>query len=315
MLDLPDNELTTEYKDTVIDAAYSMYKKKWERLWELNNVQYNPIENYSMTEIHTGTDTHTETPDDWKETETQTPNNWKESHEHKASQDYKETETQTPTNWKSETDHTNTNYKETQTQTPNDWEKETVHSNTDYQESETQSPDEWKKTTQSLEANNDSNTKTSVYGLNSSTAVPSSETETTINSKTEEEQSGEFVTTKTISGSQTDTETQSGTYETELSITGSRKDTTEQSGTYETSKEFEGSLIDDITKTGTYKTETERTGTYTRETEYDTELTRSGNIGTVTSQDMIEQEISVWKWLFFEEVFKDLDKLLALDTY
>ena len=315
ILDLTDTELTTAYKDSVIDAVWSMYKNKWTRLWELNTAEYNPLENYSMTETHTGTETDTETPDNWKETETQTPNNWKESHEHKASNDYKETETQTPDHWKSETDHTNTNYKETEVQTPDEWERETVHSNTDYTETETQTPDEWKKTTQSLEANNDSNTTTSVYGFNSSTAVPSSETETTINSKTEEEQTGEFTTAKTITGSQTDTETQSGTFTTEKSITGSQKDITEQSGTYETTRELTGTLYDDITKTGTYKTETERTGTYEKQREYNTELTRTGNIGTVTAQDMAEQEISLWKWLYFEDVFKDIDNILTLDTY
>ena len=51
------------------------------------------------------------------------------------------------------------------------------------------------------------------------------------------------------------------------------------------------------------------------EAEAGTLLTRSGNIGTVTAQDMILQEREVALFNFFEAVFKDLDKLLTIDTY
>ena len=45
-------------------------------------------------------------------------------------------------------------------------------------------------------------------------------------------------------------------------------------------------------------------------------LTRSGNIGTVTAQDMIEQERALWLWNFFYKVvFPDVDRVLTLNIY
>lgn len=227
-----DDDLTSEYKTQVLSAAYSIYKNKWTKLYAIQSAEYNPIENYSMVEEHTGTDTKTDTPTNWKDTETKTPTNWKETKEHKPGV---------------------SGYSETETQTPEDWEK----------------------TTEALTADNKSTTDSSVYGMNSTDPVPSAKTETELKNK--------------------NTET--------------------QSGTYETKKEIEGSLIDETSQTGTFKTETEKSGTYESETEYNSTLTRSGNIGTVTAQDMISQEIELWKWLFFETVFKDLDQILTLSTY
>lgn len=45
------------------------------------------------------------------------------------------------------------------------------------------------------------------------------------------------------------------------------------------------------------------------------ELTRSGNIGVTTSQQMIESEIQLWQWKFFTQVFNDLDEVLTLHIY
>lgn len=44
-------------------------------------------------------------------------------------------------------------------------------------------------------------------------------------------------------------------------------------------------------------------------------LTRSGNIGVTTSQQMIQSERDLWKWNFFESVFTDLDYVLTLHIY
>ena len=225
-------DLTSAYKTQVLSAAYSIYKNKWIRLYEIQSAEYNPIENYSMTETHSGSDTKTDTPTAWKDTEVKTPSNWKETKEHKPGQ---------------------TGYSETETQTPTDWEK----------------------TSEALTADNKSTTDTSVYGFNSSDPVPSATTETELKNKSTES----------------------------------------QSGTYETEKKVEGSLIDETSQTGTFTTETTKSGTYESETVYDTTLTRSGNIGVTTSQQMIQSEIELWQWLFFETVFKDLDQILTLSTY
>lgn len=45
-------------------------------------------------------------------------------------------------------------------------------------------------------------------------------------------------------------------------------------------------------------------------------LTRHGNIGVTTSQQMIQSERDLWKWDFYNDVmFPDLDKILTLAIY
>ena len=93
---------------------------------------------------------------------------------------------------------------------------------------------------------------------------------------------------------------------------------------------------DEQTKRATGTSETARTGTDTRTyntTDADTgtqtdndggsdtrtrnyTLTRSGNIGVTTSQQMIESERALWMWNFFKDVvFPDIDRVLTLQIY
>lgn len=45
-------------------------------------------------------------------------------------------------------------------------------------------------------------------------------------------------------------------------------------------------------------------------------LTRSGNIGVTTSQQMVESERSLWMWNFFRDVvFPDIDRVLTIQVY
>lgn len=44
---------------TLATGIYNMYIKKWKALWDLENAEYNPIENYSMTETYDGNDVNT----------------------------------------------------------------------------------------------------------------------------------------------------------------------------------------------------------------------------------------------------------------
>lgn len=47
----------------------------------------------------------------------------------------------------------------------------------------------------------------------------------------------------------------------------------------------------------------------------DRTLTRSGNIGVTTSQQMLQSDIDLWKWNFFYEVFSDIDSVFTISTY
>lgn len=201
-----------------------------------------------------------------------------------------DTRLETPTDWKeTTTEKPGANgYTETETQTPTNWKenrKETV-GNDGYTETETQTPTQWEKTIKSDKADNDVEGSTSLYAFNSSDPVPISKSETQTDSKS--------------------IETQSGTYETKREISGEKDVDIERTGTYETKHEIEGEKI----------TETGHTGTYEDKTTYNSTLTRSGNIGVTTSQQMIEQEINLWKWNYFRDVvFPDVAKALTISLY
>lgn len=45
------------------------------------------------------------------------------------------------------------------------------------------------------------------------------------------------------------------------------------------------------------------------------QLTRAGNIGVTTTQQMLQQEFELWRWNFFTQVFEDVDKFLTLSVY
>lgn len=48
----------------------------------------------------------------------------------------------------------------------------------------------------------------------------------------------------------------------------------------------------------------------------DTEtLTRSGNIGVTTSQQMLESSLELWKWNYFSDIFRDIDSIFTITTY
>ena len=240
--------------------------------------EYNPIENYNSIEEHTGDDTKTQTPDDWVKTETQTPTNWKEE---ESFTNYKETETQTPTNWKEEQFFTN--YKETETQTPTDWKA-----------TQTESPDNWEKVTENAPSTGNTNgveTTEQFYPFNSSDPVNVSKTLGKQTTQQTETQSGEFVT---------ETE-QTGTFETEKEITGTKA--VERTGTYETEKEFEGTKT--LERKGTYETTEEQSGTFEEKTEYNSTITRHGNIGVMSSQQMAIQELQLRQADFIDNVLAE----------
>ena len=48
----------------------------------------------------------------------------------------------------------------------------------------------------------------------------------------------------------------------------------------------------------------------------DTEtITRSGNIGVTTSQQMAQSSLDLWKWNFFYDIFRDVDSVFTITTY
>lgn len=71
----------------------------------------------------------------------------------------------------------------------------------------------------------------------------------------------------------------------------------------------------DVDTAGTNKIEVDASGSDVLTVQNDRELTRSGNIGVTTTQQMAQSEIELRKWLYFESVFKDIDNILTLSIY
>lgn len=44
-------------------------------------------------------------------------------------------------------------------------------------------------------------------------------------------------------------------------------------------------------------------------------LSRSGNIGVTTSQQMIQSERDLWNWLLYDTIFNDIDKIVTIQVY
>lgn len=124
-----------------------------------------------------------------------------------------------------------------------------------------------------------------VYGFNSSESVPSDT----------QSASGEGKDTATHSGTDTDTTVHSGT----------DTDTITDNGT--------DTITGKVTTGGSDTTQNTQTLDTSHRTEH--RLTRTGNIGVTTSQQMLQSERDLWQWNFFENVFADVDKVLALAIY
>lgn len=69
------------------------------------------------------------------------------------------------------------------------------------------------------------------------------------------------------------------------------------------------------TNTDTYNRQYTEKGTDTKAEIGSRKLTRKGNIGTNTFQNLLQQERNIWMYNFFELVFKDVDSVLTIPIY
>ena len=76
-----------------------------------------------------------------------------------------------------------------------------------------------------------------------------------------------------------------------------------------------GTDTTDHTNTDTYNRSYTETGTDTTAGTNSRKLTRTGNIGTNTFQNLLQQERAIWMYDFFEQVFKDVDSVLTIPIY
>lgn len=94
-------------------------------------------------------------------------------------------------------------------------------------------------------------------------------------------------------------------------VTGTNENTT----TRDLTENETGTDTTDKTNTDTYNRSYTETGTDTTAGMSSRKLTRKGNIGTNTFQNLLQQERSLWMYNFFEQVFKDVDSVLTIPIY
>lgn len=243
---LADDEQAGDKLAGVIKAING---RRWAALWETMQLEYNPIENYSMTETMTNDKTVTE---------------------------YGKSTTRTDDLTHARTGTDAIGYNSTDKRTDDLTHGKTGTEAVQYQTTDTRTD------------NLTENQQNRVNGFNSAVGVNSGDTSTS--------------NTGTQTNAKTGTDTT--TYNTQEKDTGTQ--TAQKTGT----------------DTTTYNTQDKNTGTQkTADAGSDTStrnylLKRSGNIGVTTSQQMIESERNLWKWVFFREVvFPDIDKVLTLAVY
>lgn len=91
--------------------------------------------------------------------------------------------------------------------------------------------------------------------------------------------------------------------------------TNENTTTGNLSETETGTDTTDHTNTDTYNRSYTETGTDTTAGTSSRKLTRTGNIGTNTFQNLLQQERNIWMYNFFEQVFKDVDSVLTIPIY
>lgn len=168
--------------------------------------------------------------------------------------------------------------------------------------------DEWSDSSSGWEKKDDTRESHRTDTLNTTETTNMTRTDNLLSTKT-------FNETETGSNSQTDSvygfnsataspsESQSGSNSN--SHTGSNS--TADTGTQGTS----GTVAD----TGTTRRDQTDTDDYSGSDSRDREGVHSGNIGNLTSQKMINEEIELWKWSYINEVLDDVKEFCTLPIY
>lgn len=145
------------------------------------------------------------------------------------------------------------------------------------------------------------------FGFNSTVAVPAD----TSSSKG----SNKSTTTNDLHGKR-DTTAQ-GSVDHEFGSTMKDSGTDKDSGTSHSDEtrdlSFGHKLSDELSDTGTVDNKGKSDGTTSHN--QDRTLTRKGNIGVTTSQQMLQSERALWIWSFFSQVFQDIDQVITLPIY
>lgn len=310
-----DGSLNQEAITRLTRVLQGLYAERWEKLYATMTAEYNPIENYRMEEEGTqtgtvGTDRKTSRTDSEKTTESGTDTGTVKTDRSQTRMDTEkttETGTQTGTVGNQKTHSLNVD-------------DVLTHSGTEKIErtaTDTETPAEVITKTGTGKATQDK----SVYAFNSPDKVPSEYQEGDTTTADTETHSGTNKTDK----SESETRTPNLTEDRSRTESGSENETRtdDLSHAQNIDKELSGSdtgeetRTDDLTHTLDISKDgsVESTDSETRIDDLSHTLTRHGNIGVTTSQQMLESERELWMWQIFDVVFADVDRVLTIPIY
>lgn len=241
------NSAMSAYAEIVLQ----MYGDKWSHIWDLYQLDYNPIENYNMIENESDTNTKSGSLD--------------RSGAITRTGSLDRSGAITKTGSESVSDDLTYSGKESNTRTGN------------IEDS-------------GAKADNQADRDSKIYGYNSSTGV-NSESDT---------QKSSHKNTQTYNNLKDERSFTNRTDSRDITTTfNNRADTDSRKDTY-------NNIADTDTRKETYNNIKD---------EHYHDLTRFGNIGVTTTQQMAESELEYRKHLYFEMVFSDIDHILTLPVY
>lgn len=315
-----DEDPMSEAKLTFMaQMILEIYKPKWDKMAEIYDIEYDPIHNYldewedtsqedrELTGSTTGTKTveygkvdtlHSVREDDLEEDSTLT---------HGTNVTRTDNLTELETRALNSTAQRTDNLMETNTYGKTSTRSDNLH---EVRDTDTTSNDS------GSDADN-------IYGFNSSVAVgantgSSSNTgsnnvdETIDNTGTQATVEGGSDSkantgTQSTSGSDTGTVTTANTGTVQNATTGTENTLTENTGTRTTDQTNRQSGVDTTRDTGS-TTDVESTGK-------DRSGRHFGNIGNLTSQKQIQEEINLWRWNYVKEILNDVSEFCCLPVY
>ena len=290
-----DDLLSSAELEELAEIINGIYKNKWDRMMAVATAEYDPIHNYNDHLIETIQ--YTESLDGTKSSSGNNSNT-RTDNLHKTETDargythtYNTTDTRTDNLHKVETDargYTHT-YNTTDTRTDNLSEEEIrnlSNSGTD------------------ASAHN-------VYGFNSATAVGESNTSGN-NSNLE---SGSITTENTGTQASAKTGTEGRSNSGTLSEDNTGTQASAKTGTE--GRTNSGTLTEDNTGTQTNAGTTSSSETIGNDTEGEKtrEYTKSGNIGNISTQKLLNEELDLWKYNFIYEMMHDVAKFITIPIY
>ena len=298
-----------------------MYKPKWDKLGKVYDIDYDPIHNYL---------------DEWDD-RTNEEGSIESVGENSKTIEYGKSITDTGT--RRDTFHQENDLTEGISSDSQSNKRDDLLEITEYGKTDTQTGNTKNNTENTLNSNQIKNDNNQVYAFNSitpsDTDASNATNENSEHRLNEETSSGTQKTessgldSKTNSGSQVTTDK----VETSRTNTGTRTDeglesgtvTTSDNGTVSTSgdkssnSELDSIGVRENNLKSTTSGEDSITGgdssTQTSKNETDRIGRHFGNIGNLTSQKMILEEINLWKWNYMQEILNDVKEFCTLPVY